>query len=195
MYGLMRLCPDWTVWVAKKSLGPVRSIIHRHQRRLVAERIIGSLGVPFDQAQALASLWARHSTRARCYDLSTLLKSAPAVGDERSVLGLQNLDRALEENRGVLLISLHSFAILPAKRLLRQMNYPILTVRAWRRKGLGRVGNRWLLPRLLDLCAKICAGSESVDLDNPACALVLARRLREGGMFTLLQTRGSLTLP
>jgi len=185
LYGLMRLCPDFSVWVAKAALGPAYQLIHRGKRRLLAKTIIQSLDVPVSEGRALARLWIRHYARHRWESLSTLLSGPPSIGDQRSVLGLQHLDRALEENGGVLLVSVHWFASMPAKRLLRRMNYPILTVRAWRRKGLGRVGNRWLLPRLLQLRARIRTGSESVDLDDPGCALALARRLREGGIVHL----------
>ena len=111
-----------------------------------------------------------------------LVGRPPSITGQPRVLGLEHLDQALEKNLGVLLISIHWFASRLAKRLLEQMNYRILTVRAWRGKGLGRVGNRWLLPRVLERSAIIRGESESVDLDDPGCALVLARRLREGGI-------------
>jgi len=185
LYGLMRLCPDWTLRATKTWLVLGYRLLRRAKHRLVAERISQWLGVPLDKGQTLAWRWMHHYTRDRCYHLSTLLKKSPTIGDERSLFGLEHLDRALGEERGVLLVSLHSFAIIPAKLLLRRMNYPILTVRASGRSGLGRVGKRWLLPRLLQLHARILAGSEAVALDDPNCALLIARRLREGGMVHL----------
>jgi len=182
LYGLMGVCPDWTLWAAKTWLGPVYRLLHPSEHRLVAERISQWLGVPLDKGQALAHRWMHHYTRTRCYHLSTLLKKPPSIGDE-SIFGLEHLDRALGEERGVLLISLHCFAIIPALRLLRRMNYPILTVRATpQQQTRSQFGKRYLLPRLLQLHARVLTESEGVASDDPSCALLIARRLRQGGM-------------
>lgn len=178
----MRFWPSWTLRAVKTWLGPVYRLTRRSEQRLVADRISQWLGVPLDEGQALARRWLHHYARDRCYHLSTLLKKSSSIGDERSLFGLEHLERTLGKDHGVLLISLHCFAIIPAKLLLGRMKYPIMTVRDSGRSGLGRVGKRWLLPRLLQLHAKILVGSEAVALSDPNCSLLIARRLREGGV-------------
>jgi lauroyl/myristoyl acyltransferase len=181
--GMVRRFPGLTVWAVKTIAAPCYRWMRRSDRRKVAERMCLWLDIPLRDAEVLAARWMNHMIRHSCYELATL--SGKNIESRVEVAGLEHLDSALTGGRGVLLFTMHSFAMKPAKRRLRDMGYPILTVERFSiSHNLGRVGRRWLGPRLERLRDNMFAeaGTETISARDPGCALRIARRLREGGI-------------
>jgi lauroyl/myristoyl acyltransferase len=193
--GMARRFPGPTVWAVKTVAAPCRRWMRRSEQRQVAERMCLWLDIPPREAEVLAARWMNHVIRHNCYELATL--SGKNIESRVEVAGLEHLDRALTGGRGVLLFTMHSFAMKPARRRLRQMGYPMLTVERFSiPHNLGRLGRRWLGPRLGRLRDRMYAeaGTEVVSARDAGCALRIARRLREGGIAeTAVDIRGSKT--
>lgn len=183
LYGLIRLLPTPAIWAAKTFGGPVYRLLHRAKERLAAQRIRQFLDVPLPEAQRLARRWIDHHTRRGCYRLSLLSRNPSVFRQERTLVGIEHLERALAEGRGVLLVSIHSFAVVPATRFLREKNHSVMSVRRLRvPEDLGRLAQHWLGPRILRIAQQILEGSEAVSADDPNCTMILAKRLRAGGL-------------
>lgn len=182
LYSLLRRFPRLTLWATEAWLAPIYRFIHRSDQRFVARRITQWLSVPESQGEALAEQWMNHTIRAVSDGLWLLSGKPRTTPGEQSVAGREHLDHALSQGRGVLLVSLHSFGVRPANRLLRELGYPILSVRHTQvPRTYGRAANRWLGPRFEQFSESLFPGAEAVSAAGRDMSLQLARRLRGGG--------------
>lgn len=100
--------------------------------------------------------------------------------------GLDRLRAALAAGRGVLLLSGHFYANRVAKAHLRAMGFPVLTVRdaVPSDRWMGRLGESALQSKYLEFLHGVMG--ELVFVEDPQCALKVFRRLREGGLVSVL---------
>jgi lauroyl/myristoyl acyltransferase len=139
------------------------------------------LDIPAKDAEVLSAQWMSHLIRRACDNLAAL--SGKSLGKRGPIVGQEHLESALRERRGVLLVCLHNFATVPAKRLLRDMGYPVVTVRRIETpNALGRLASRWMGPRFHDLNEAMLSGPDAIGADDPGCALQIASRLRDGAI-------------
>jgi lauroyl/myristoyl acyltransferase len=158
--------------------------MRRADQKRVAEQMCRTLEIPRSESEALAVRWMNNLIRRACYDLTMLSEKAPVCRGD--ITGLEHLDRAQSAGRGVLLVCIHGFAAIAAKRLLRQMGYSILSVRRISTpKSRGRLARHYLEPRLHRLGARMLAHAEAVSADDPVCALKIAQHLRDGAIVEM----------
>ena len=104
----------------------------------------------------------------------------------RSFSGREHLDEALAAGRGVVLVSLHSYAGRAAKRYLASIGYPVTTPRKRKVRYCrteSRLGNRFVLPTYERFMQRLIP--DTVYIDDPDCSLEILRRLRGGGIVDI----------
>ena len=114
----------------------------------------------------------------RQLDLDQLQRAA-------TVTGLEHLDAARADGRGVIVISGHFHANRLAKYFLRRQGYPMMSVRGRRSVSpfLGRFGRRYVAPAY----HRFLAGGIEDELyaRTPGLGVGLLRRLRENGIVNI----------
>jgi lauroyl/myristoyl acyltransferase len=198
LYWMLRRLPRLTLWVVGAGLPPIYRLTHRSDQRFAARRISQWLDLPERQGQALAGLWMDNTIRV-IYDRLYLLSGKPVTPSSQVVTGREYLDQALNEGRGVLLLTLHSFGIPAANSLLRELGYSILSVRWFRVPfNYGRIGRGRLEARFEQFAERIFPGAEVVSARDTDNTLRLAQRLRSGGIVHLaadVWSKNSLAVP
>ncbi len=181
LHALLRCFPRATIWTVRTFGTPLFRLLHRSDERLVAGRMQEQLDLSADEARALARRWTGLCARRGCHRLQTI--SGKRGSEKVTLHGVEHLERALEGGKGVVLVSIHNFAIVSATRFLRDHHRPVLSVRRLRvPEELSRLGQRWLGARIVRIAEEALAGCEALPADDPNCILKLARRLREGGI-------------
>lgn len=117
--------------------------------------------------------------------LDDLLMISGKGAPQAHVEGLDQLERARSQQRGVLLLSVHTYATRLAKRYMGEAGYPILTVRNQRPPDLlaGRLGRRYLQPRYMEFLHQVI--QDEVYIQDPECSLKILKRLRSGGLVNI----------
>lgn len=180
--GLARYFPQPTIWAVNTLAAPAYRRMREADRKQVADRMRRWLEIPASEADILANRWMSNRVRRACDNLSALSGKLPT---RASLVGREYLERALKGGRGVLLVCLHSFAMVPAKHFLRHLGYPLISVRRVRApKSAGRVARHWLETRVHRLGEKML-GSDAIPAEDPGCAMEVARRLRDGAAVCL----------
>lgn len=173
-------------WLVRR-LAPVYAVLRRDLRGTV-ERAM-TLVFRARQVEGPAAAWARdfvaRDLRKAADDLLMRRLDAAELAARAVVRGVEHLEAARAEGRGVIVISGHFHANRLAKYYLRRTGYPMLSVRRRVPQGTstGRFGRRFVEPaygRLL--AAKV--EDELYALD-PGLGAGLLRRLRENGIVNI----------
>jgi lauroyl/myristoyl acyltransferase len=185
LYWMLRGLPGPTLWALGLALPPVYRLTHRALLRSAAGHMGQWLDLPESQAHVLAERWIDNTIQV-IYNRLRLLSGKPTLSPGAAVTGRERLDQALSEGRGVVLVSLHTFGIPEANGLLRELGYPILSVRWFRVPAdYGRIGRRWLEARFERFGELFFPGAEAVSAQESDNTLLLAQRLRKGGIVHL----------
>jgi lauroyl/myristoyl acyltransferase len=178
--GIARRFPESTIWAMKTLAAPFYRRMRRSDRNRIAEVMRTWLAIPAHEAEDLAGRWIGHALRHASEDLAML--SGREIECRLEIAGQESLDDALTGGRGVLLVSMHFFAAVPAKRRLRRMGYSILSIqRPYIPNSSGRLGLRRVIPRIDKLREKMFIGEVIPDGDTGS-ALRIADWLRHGGI-------------
>jgi KDO2-lipid IV(A) lauroyltransferase len=167
---------DLTEAMSERIYRPLR----RHQQRLAAARMEHLLGASADEADALSRRFIGHAIRVAYFNLRLFADRARLFPDGSTIVGREHLDRAVAAGRGVVLFGLHRFAAPQTLLALREMGYPILTVRSRNVPATyGRLVRRWATrrqPWVLDRTFP-----DRVVPGDPDQILKILGRLRAGG--------------
>ena len=101
------------------------------------------------------------------------------------VSGLEYLESAAAQRKGVVIVIGHFSAARIARRYLAAIGYPMLAVRAYRPNagGAGRLSGRWVQPRLARFLHDVVR--DEADPLTPGCTLKILQRLRSGGLVSI----------
>ncbi|MGD0011552.1 MAG: lysophospholipid acyltransferase family protein [Terriglobia bacterium] len=107
------------------------------------------------------------------------------VSEKVSFRGMEYLQHASDQKRGVLLVSGHFFASRLAKRILAELGFPILSVRlkAPRHAGMGKLGERILQKKYMRFLHGVI--QDEVYVQDKDCSLKILQRLRQGGLVNI----------
>lgn len=179
-------------WVPRRALLalvlPFYKWRFRAQKTRAVERMMTftGAGIQAESARRIARQAAGRIAACRLDDL--LLASPSAKGRIRcaGIDGLENLEHARAAGKGVLLLTVHSYAVRCARWHLAERGYPMLTARLRLGPDMmsSRLGRMFLYPRFMELMQRVFP--ESVFVQSPDCVLQLVRRLRSGGMVNVL---------
>jgi len=102
------------------------------------------------------------------------------------VSGLEHLEFAAAQRKGVVIVHGHFSAIHVARRYLAAIGYPMLAVRAYHPDAgdAGRLSGQWVQPRLARYLHAIVG--DTADLLTPGCTLKILQRLRSGGLVSIM---------
>jgi KDO2-lipid IV(A) lauroyltransferase len=101
------------------------------------------------------------------------------------VKGLQNLKTALSAKKGVFLVSGHFSCNRVGKRLLREIGFPVMSVRSKfaRNPKTSLVGAKYLKPRHSEFLKSVI--DDEVFIQDPDLSLKILRRVRDNGLVNI----------
>jgi len=170
-------------WIA----GPIFQLRFRPQRKRAAARMMEfpGAGIAADQAPRIAR---RSVSKLAAFEMDNLLLADSSLEGRiccDGIGGLERLEQARAEGRGVLILTVHFYASRIAKRYLARIGYPVMTVR--KRESLrvmtSRLGRRFLYPRYSEFMHRVFR--DEVYVQQPDCALRILKRLRSGGLVNI----------
>jgi KDO2-lipid IV(A) lauroyltransferase len=170
-------------WIA----GPLFQLRFRPQRKRAAARMMEfpGTGIAADQAPRIAR---RSVSKLAAFEMDNLLLADSSLEGRiccDGIGGLERLEQARAEGRGVLILTVHFYASRIAKRYLARIGYPVMTVR--KRESLrvmtSRLGRRFLYPRYSEFMHRVFR--DEVYVQQPDCALRILKRLRSGGLVNI----------
>ena len=185
--GLFRLLPvRFSGWLTRR-LAPLYAWFRRDTRGKVESGMtLAFRGREMQESPArLARAFIVRDVRKVVDDLLIHRLPAGALARKATVSGLDHLQAALAEGRGVIVISGHFHANRLAKYYLRRAGYPMLSVRRRVPLGasVGRFGRRFVEPAY----GRLLAGNVEDELyaRDPGLGAGLLRRLRENGIVNI----------
>lgn len=102
------------------------------------------------------------------------------------IKGIENLETALSYNKGVILTSGHFFANRVGKRFLKEIGFPVLSVRKIIPRHdpcISRVRFKYLQPRYKNFVSQVI--KDCVFIHDKNCTLKILKRLRENGLVNI----------
>jgi Kdo2-lipid IVA lauroyltransferase/acyltransferase len=154
--------------------------------------IAQACSVPPRQASRIASRSVSNNMFRALDELHLLRPSSSEMLRCSGIVGIENLDVAIAQGKGVILLTGHFFANRIAGRYLAANGYAVLSVHNRRpsNQAEGRLGSQFLQPRSIQL--QESAYPDSVYIQDPDCSLKIMRRLRAGGLVIFkLDGRGA----
>lgn len=102
------------------------------------------------------------------------------------VKGIENLERALMEKKGAILVSGHFSGNRVANRFLRELGFPVMRVRQKYSPGpsISVVAKKYCAPRITDILNK--SFGDYVFIEDKDFVLEIMRRLRQNGLVGIL---------
>jgi lauroyl/myristoyl acyltransferase len=169
----------------------IYTLLPVHQKRSTSIR--RSLSFIFNQTKTKKEVktLARQCFRNAVYtfidDLILNKLTKQDLIERGEIKGLENLEKALLDKKGVLLVGGHFSGDRLSKRLLREIGFPIMSVR---RKipvaisSMSTVQRKYFVPiktKILDNALKDC-----VSVDDKGVGVEILQRLRENGLVSIL---------
>ena len=185
--GLFTLLPARLAgWLARRS-APVYARFRRDTRGIVERAMVLAFAgrVVQGSPETLARAFLARDVRKVADDLLIRRLSPTELARKAQVRGLEHLQAARADGRGVIVVSGHFHANRLAKYYLRRAGYPVLSVR--RRAPLGAAegwfGRRFVQPAY----GRFLAGNVEDELysRDPNLGAGLLRRLRENGIVNV----------
>ncbi|MBN1842784.1 MAG: lysophospholipid acyltransferase family protein [Deltaproteobacteria bacterium] len=101
------------------------------------------------------------------------------------IIGLENLQAALSAKKGAMLVDGHCFCSRVAKRFLREIGLPVMSVRNRVPDDpcIGRIGARFLKRRYVDFLKPLI--KDEVFIQDKGFNLKIFKRLRENGLVNI----------
>lgn len=185
--GLLALLPlRFSKWLVRR-MAPAYAWLRRDLRATVQRGM--ALALPESVARATLPALARdfvaRDLRKVADDLLMRRLDMAELAQRAAIRGIEHLEAARAEGRGVIVISGHFHANRLAKYYLRRVGYPMLSVR--RRVPIGtsagRFGHRYLEPVYGRLLAQRV--EDELYTRDPGLGTGLLRRLRENGIVNV----------
>jgi KDO2-lipid IV(A) lauroyltransferase len=185
--GLFRILPvRFSGWLTRR-LAPVYAWFRRDTRSVVERTMALAFAgrAVQDSPAALARVFMVRDARKVADDLLIRRLSPTQLARKARVRGLEHLQAACAEGRGVIVVSGHFHANRLAKYYLRRAGYPMLSVR--RRVPLGPSGGRFGRRFVQPAYGRFLAGNVEDELYSGDADLGagLLRRLRENGIVNI----------
>jgi KDO2-lipid IV(A) lauroyltransferase len=185
--GLSRLLPVRSLqWLAEKLAGPYATL-HKRRRQQVRERMSDVFrdSKPPAPPAVMADEFSRKDMRKGIDDLLIRRLGLEKMGDAATVTGLEHLDNALEDGKGVIVISAHFHANRLSKYSLRRIGYPFMSIRNRlpRSSTTSRFGEHFLVPVYGEFLDDVV--EDEVHTQDASLGPRLLRRLRENGIVNI----------
>jgi lauroyl/myristoyl acyltransferase len=183
---LARVLPRSMVYAVGRVADPLVQFYARGRKSRAIPWIAEACRTTPDHAKDIARRALSHNLFGTLDDLLILRSPSQATRGCDGVDGLQHLDEAIARGKGVILLAGHFCANLVAWRYLASQGYPALSLHQRRTPNVaqGRLGKRFLQPRRAEL--RKIAFPDQAYVQDPDCSLTILRRLRAGGLVTLL---------
>ena len=183
---VLKYFPRDVLYVIGGAVEPILQMVYRGWRKRVEGRMLALLGsaITSDLAPRLARELVRGSLFRLIDDL--VINRPQFLRETRcAISGLEHLDSAKADGKGVLLITGHFYANRLARRYLAAQGYPILIVRL--RNAPSSLAGRLTGPLVEERLAKHLDRviQDEVYVDNPGCTLKILQRLRSGGLVAI----------
>jgi KDO2-lipid IV(A) lauroyltransferase len=159
---------------------------HWRRRRENAIRwIVSACCCTPDQAARIARRSVSNNMFRTLDDLLLLRPSCGKVLHCTGIQGIEHLERAFSEGKGVIVLTGHFCANRIAERYLAAVGHPMLSVHNHRpsNRAAGRLGLRFLQARNIELQRQ--ANPDVVYMQDAECSLKILARLRSGGLVNL----------
>lgn len=186
--GLCRLIPvNVLLWLTQR-LAPFYAYVRRDMAVPVSQHMAKSIkGHDLSASpEVMARSFLARGLRKSIDDLVMRRLSIETLGSCATVRGIEFLDEALADNKGVIVISGHFNANRLAKYYLRRIGYPLMSVRipVPISAAMGRFGNRCVAPAYGRFLNSIVE-DEIHTQDAAGLGAGLLRRLRDNGMINV----------
>lgn len=166
-------------------LDPVCRFLAGKTGRRIESILEAALGITERESRLIARRFFRSTLRRSLDDL--VIDRLAKRGQWRctELRGLENLERASSDGRGVILVTGHFHATRLVKRYLADQGYPVLSIRNGEPpdRAAGVLGLRWLQPRYVRLLGEVIR--DEVMLQDRELTLKVMRRLRSGGIVNV----------
>lgn len=185
--GLLVLLPvRFSKWMLRR-MAPAYAWLRRDMRAAVQRGMAMALRESETRAAlpAMARDFMARDLRKAADDLLMRRLDMGELAQRAAIRGIEHLEAARAEGRGVIVVSGHFHANRLAKYYLRRVGYPMLSVR--RREPIGstagRFGRRYLVPVYGRLLAEKV--EDELYARDPGLGAGLLRRLRENGIVNV----------
>jgi len=182
---VVRASPAFFLRAMAVAMNHLYPLVRLHSGRLAARRMKEWLLLPENEARPLARSYLRHSLESLYVETSLLTGRDWFAPPVVQFAGRENLDHALQNRRGVILLSVHQRSRRQAIAALRACSHSVLFLRTnSQRARFGRLFADWIVPRNERMSATLFP--DSVAAQDPNCTLRMLARLREGGIVLIV---------
>ncbi len=161
----------------------VYQLARTRDKETAARRIAEDFDVTAEEAKRLARQVISNVLLAKLFDLWVRAGRRPPDFWTARFEGREHLDRALQARKGVILVTLHTFAQRRAGMAMAEAGYRFLIVRRSTYQRFGHLGKR--LVESADQRWRLQTANDSIEAGDPEVTLRLAQRLRAGGIVLL----------
>jgi lauroyl/myristoyl acyltransferase len=163
---------------------PLSRVVQRRDLHTAERKMAAMLQLPSNSCRQLARQYLNHRVRAALFTLHLWRRGSAAL--KVRWLGREHLERALDQQSGVVLLTLHCLAKREARFAMRQAGRdfrPVVHGAQRSFPGHGRLLWRFARSRLLPL--QWSSGISYITSDDPNAVLEMVSTLREGGILLI----------
>ncbi|TDJ33849.1 MAG: hypothetical protein E2O56_03150 [Gammaproteobacteria bacterium] len=184
---LSRLIPvNALLWLADRAADPYARL-RKTRMETVTRRMTDMFKghTPPATPEIMAREFIRRDVRKGVDDLVMSRLDLEELGKRATITGMEHLDNALADGKGVIVISAHFHANRLAKYYLRRIGYPLMSIRN-RMPGntaTGRFGKRFVVPAYGRFLNDIV--EDETHTQDKGLGAKLLQRLRENGIVNV----------
>jgi len=190
--GLAAILPSWMTSLISMPLVYIYSLLPVNQkgRKCLREMIglIFSNQRTKGEVRKLSQQYLRNSIRSIMDDIILAKFSRKDLLKRGAIHGLENLENALLDNKGVILVGGHFSGDRVSKLFLRELGFPILSVRAKSpanvNPSMSIVEEQYFMPIKINILNRVL--TDHVFIEDKGFGIEILKRLRSNGLVSVL---------